>query len=177
MKKLSKEKLIAIIGISILVIALVVAIVLLLVKNVGNTILKVESKNAIPGDEISIPITVEKNHGMYIGQIMVQYDSDSLEFLSCTNGEVFDQCTANSNDVEDTIVIIAEQTGLENTDIDGVVATLNFRVRKSAKKGTYPISLYVPETVEEGTYFVRVQDIDEQKWIVPKCIAGKIVVQ
>ena len=178
MKNLLKEKLIPIIGLSILVVVLIVSTVLLLVKNVGKTTLKIESKTAIPGDEISLPIIIDKNHGIFSGQIVVAYNSSALEFLSCENGEVFDECDVHVLPESDTLVILAEQiTKFENTKVDGVLATLKFKVRSGAKKGTYPISFHLPETVEDGTYFLRVQDIDSEKWTVPKCTNGKIVVQ
>lgn len=178
MKNLLKEKLIPIIGLSILVVVLIVSTVLLLVKNVGKTILQIESQKVIPGNEISIPITIDKNHGFFNGQIILEYDSGALEFISCENGEVFDECTAYRPNGEDSIIIVVEQTAkLENTEVDGVVAMLNFKVRESAKKGTYPISFYLPETVEEGTCFIKVQDINAEKRTVPKCVNGKIVVE
>lgn len=178
MKNLSKEKAIAIIGISILVVALIVSTVLLLTKNVGKTVLKIESQKVIPGNEISLPITIEKNHGFFSGQIIIEYDSGALEFISCENGEVFDECFTYKPTGEDSIVIIVEQTTkLENTDINGVVAMLKFKVRASAKKGTYPISFYLPKKVDDGTGFLKIQDLDAEKWTIPKCVDGKIVVE
>ena len=178
MKKISTQKLITIIIASVLVAALIFVVAMLLIKNIGETTLKIESKTAIPGDEISLPIIIDKNHGVFSGQIVITYNSSALEFLSCENGKVFDECNVHVLPESDAVVIIAEQTSkFENTKIDGVLATLKFKVRAGAKKGTYPVSFHLPETVEEGTYFLRVQDIDLNKWTVPKCTNGKIVVQ
>lgn len=178
MEKKQKEKLITILGISVLVIGLLAALVVLIVNNVGDTVITVKSKEAFVGDTVTLPITIDKNHGLYVGQMILKYDAEALEFVSAGNGNVFFQGGVNGTDIEEgTVAFIFNENSLENTKIDGVLANVTFRVKENAKKGEYAIKLLQTEKVEEGTYFLRVQDIDEEKWTVPKCVDGKIIVK
>lgn len=177
MKKGKKFTLVA--GVSILLAALVVGIsVFLLYDNyVAETVISLEDQTAMAGDNISVPIKIERNHGLYKGLVVVKYDAAALEFLSIANGDVFEACTANGLETPGEVVILVEQMGVENTLKDGNIATINFKVKTTAVKGEHPISIYKPEVVEEGTYFIRYQDIDAEKWTVTDCEDAIITVK
>lgn len=118
----------------VLAIATITLGVLLIFKNIGDCSVSIGNQKALAGDTVSIPITIKKNHGIWGGQIIIDYDSDNLNFVSASNGTVFDVC--NVNDTGDCIAILATQSGFENSKNNGVIATLNFNVKSSADKGT-----------------------------------------
>ena len=109
------------------------------IKNyVGDTVISLESKTALAGDTVKLPISIIKNHGIWGGQIIISYDANSLEFVSCANGEVFDECETNSND--GTLNLLVNQSDIDDSNVNGIVATLNFKIVENAKKGSYKIS-------------------------------------
>ncbi len=138
-----KKNLFLVIVAIILAIATITVGVLLIVKNMGEAQLSVGNAKGIVGDTVEVPIIIDKNPGIWGGQIIIDYDSDNFSYVSISNGDVFDYC--ESNDTGDSVVIVANtlltQAKLENTYEDGVVATLKFKIKSSAKKGDYNISV------------------------------------
>ena len=155
----------------VLTITSILLVVLLLTGCAGSAtpVLSMESKLALVGDTINVPIEIEKNRGLYVGQIVVNYDPSVFEFVSGGNGNVFDECVVNGTDIKGTVMIIANQSGVKNTKKNGIVSSLNFKIKDTAPRGDTTISFYMPETVEEGTYFLNVKDIAEEKWTIAKC--------
>lgn len=168
------KKLILIITSIVLVVALLVIGVMLFLGNIGNCKIAIESKTALQGDAVSIPISISKNHGLYYGRIIINYDSDALSFVSCANGEVFEECEANNLDGQ--LVLMVNQTGVENTKIDGVMATLNFKVNETAPKGNYDINFEInQESPDDATCFVNVSE--PENFIAFEHENGKITVK
>ena len=65
-------------------------------------------------------------------------DASAFEYVSCSNGEVFDFCEDNDN--KGQLAIVVTQMDDKNTDKNGLVATLNFKVKATADDGEYKIS-------------------------------------
>ncbi len=107
-------------------------------NNIGDTVISLEGTTALAGDTIKIPFSISKNHGLWGGQIKINYDEKAFEFISCANGDVFDECEVNNN--TGSVNLIVNQTVLANTKEDGLVASLNFKVKNLAKNGNYEIS-------------------------------------
>lgn len=108
-------------------------------RNSGETTVYFENKTALAGDTVKIPICITKNHGVgfWGAQIVLNYDAEALTFESCANGDVFDECEVNPETGK--VNIILNQTEIENVKQDGTLATLNFKIKTSAKKGDYGI--------------------------------------
>lgn len=107
-------------------------------NNFGDTVVTLEGTTALSGDTIKIPFAISKNHGLWGGQIKINYDTSAFEFVSCAKGDVFDECEVNSN--IGSVNLIVNQTALANTKEDGLVADLNFKIKSYAKSGDYKIS-------------------------------------
>lgn len=104
----------------------------------GVSELYIEDQKALAGDNVDIPIYIKSNPGICLGNIIINYDPDALEFVSCTNGEVFDACMSHGEGGVASLLL--EQTKLESTDGEGLVATITFKVRSAASKGDVKIS-------------------------------------
>lgn len=108
------------------------------VKNhVGTTVISFENKIALAGDTVKLPFSIIKNHGIWGGQIIIKYDAAALEFVSCANGDVFDECEVNGTD--GSVNLVVNQSEMTNSKLNGIIATLNFRIKENAKKGNYTI--------------------------------------
>lgn len=136
------KKLVLIIVCAVLAVALItvgtVFAVDLFKNHIGTTVISFENKTVLAGDTVEIPLSISKNHGIWGGQIIINYDSDAINFVSCSNGEVFDECEVNSNVGE--VVILVTQSELEDSNENGLIANLNFKVKVSADKGDYDIA-------------------------------------
>lgn len=138
-------------------VALVVMGIVLVLKNAGDCKISIESKTALQGDAISLPVSITGNRGLYYGKIVINYDADVLTFVSCANGDVFEEC--ESNNLDGQLVLIVNQTGVQNTKIDGVMAVLNFDINENAPKGVHNISFEVnTDELGDNTAFVTVSD-------------------
>ncbi|MBQ8740990.1 MAG: hypothetical protein IJY79_05530 [Clostridia bacterium] len=134
---MKNKKIIIIIAAVVLAVAILVTGIVLISKNLGDTTVYLDEKKALAGDTVQIPLSISKNHGIWGGQIIINYDSDAISFVSCSNGEVFDECEVNNNVGE--VVILVTQSELEDTKESGLIANLNFKVKVSADKGDYDI--------------------------------------
>ncbi len=131
----------------VLIIAVVLALVLLTfgtvkvvkyVKNyVGDTTIYFENQTALTGDTVKLPLSITKNHGLWAGLLKIKYDSSALEFVSCANGTVFDECEVEAG--KDIVSIIINMSELQDVKENGLVVTLNFKVKENAKKGSYNV--------------------------------------
>ena len=151
MKKKLNSKLIIIITASVLAIALIATLIAVILNKAGDATVSFGSKKAIAGDTVEMPFSIDKNPGIWGGQIILNYDSDALSFVSCSNGDVFDECEVN--DDNGSLVILVNQAELEDTDKNGVVATVSFKVKVSADKGDYDI------TFDSETNFCNVTEV------------------
>lgn len=140
MRKKTK-KLILIIISSVLAVALItvgtVFAVDLFKNHIGTTVISFENKTALGGDTVQLSFGVVKNHGIWGGQIKINYDATAISFVSCANGSVFDECEINSND--GSVNLVVNQSDLEDSKANGTIATLNFKIKENAKKGDYKI--------------------------------------
>lgn len=162
--------------IALAVIAGILAITLIVVGIFGgklfgnnkNVTVYVEDCQALVGDTLKIPVQIDKNDGLWMGLVEVNYNPDVLDFISCTNGDVFDGCEVN--DTGNCIVFILSQNDLKNTKANGIVATLNFEIKETATKGEYLIDI-------DGinSEFCTVEKPEEL--IKPKIKDGKLTVK
>ncbi len=135
------KKLILIIVAAFLATTLVIFTALGAIKHIkthiGDTVISLEDKTALTGDTVKIPIVIEKNHGLWGGQIKINYNANVLDFISCANGDVFDECEVN--DTDGSVNLLVNQSEMNNSKINGTIATLNFKIKETAKKGNSEI--------------------------------------
>ncbi len=159
----------------LIIIALVLAAVLLTLGTikvikyvrdyVGDTTVYFESQTALTGDTVKLPLSITKNHGLWAGLVKIKYDASALEFVSCANGDVFDECEVEAD--SGTVSIIVNMSGIEDVKQNGKIATFNFNVKENANKGTYVIEF------EDNTTFCNIEG--EEKEVVLK--KGSITVK
>ena len=138
---------------------------LIVIKNVGDSVVYVENTNALVGDTVELPICIKKNPGIWGGQIIVEYDSKYFSFVSLSNGTVFDGVEVN--DTGDSVVLLATQTALKNTNKNGVIATMKFTVKSSATKGDHDFK------IDKESNFCKANE----KMVEPVLKDGKITIK
>ncbi|MBQ8266969.1 MAG: hypothetical protein IJZ21_01105 [Clostridia bacterium] len=138
-KKLKKLILIIVASIlaAVLLIFATIGAVKFVKNHIGTTVISFENKTALAGDTVQLSFNVVKNHGIWGGQIKINYDATAISFVSCANGDVFDECEVNGTD--GSVNLVVNQSDLEDSNVNGTIATLNFKIKENAKKGDYKI--------------------------------------
>lgn len=140
--------------------------VLLILKNIGDTTtVSLGSAKGTNGDIVEIPLTIEKNQGVWGGQILIDYDSENLSFVSISNGAVFDECEVNDSD--GCLAILVTQSALKDSYKSGDIAILKFKIKISADDGVYSLDF------NEETNFCN----KDEEMIEPVLMGGKITVK
>ncbi len=101
-------------------------------------------KKASPGDTVTMKVTLANSKAVCAVNPTIEYDAEKLEFVSATNGDVF---TANAfmiGGAREGKVKILYYNGTENTQKNGTVCTLKFKVLKGAT-GYADVKLNFPE--------------------------------
>ncbi len=118
-------------------------------KPVKRGIVYFENQTAAQGDTVRIPIKIKRNPGIWGGQITVDFDDNALEFVSCSNGEVFDECEANGE--ETAVNLLVTQKNIKNSKENDVIAYLTFKVKDDALVKKHEI------TINERTNFCNIK--------------------
>lgn len=136
-----KKSLIFTIVAVVLAIATLIVGALLIFQNFAEPTVVIGSAKGLTNDVVEIPITIKNNPGIWGGQIIVDYDSKSLDFDAFVNGDAFEQCLVN--DTGDNVAILVTHTvtnkGLENSKNNGEITTLKFKIKPASKKGQIDI--------------------------------------
>lgn len=96
------------------------------------------------GDTVEIELDINNNPGIWGGQIIIDYNYINLSFESVSNGTVFESCEANDTGKCVVLVVthtITSDSQLKNSTADGIVATLKFKVKTGATKGSYDLTV------------------------------------
>ncbi len=106
--------------------------------------LVVGKKEASVGEKVAIPIEVKKNPGILGMTVSIEYDDEALELEDIKNGEAYENILQFTKPkiLESGCICLWDAISIEKNDVkDGIIATLVFNVRSSAKKQTYPIGI------------------------------------
>ena len=101
----------------------------------GEVIIRVQNKGAAPGDEVIIPVTIEKNTGIAGFSFDVSYDNTILTLKSVTGGSVLStgQVSTNGN--------VINWYTTDNITENGEILKLTFIVAETAESGETEIGI------------------------------------
>ena len=101
-------------------------------------------KKAKPGDTITFKVTVSDSKAVCVVNPTVRFDADKLEFVSATNGDVFVSDAFMVGTAYEGNVKLLYYNGVTNTQKNGTVCTLKFKVLDGAT-GYAEVKLEFPE--------------------------------
>ena len=95
------------------------------------------------GDEIDVPVTVDKNPGIWGINWKIYYDSQILRFDGIEFKDEFSELSLlDTNEVTYPVVINGMGSSVtENVDVTGVMAVIHFKVYVDAKLGDMEITM------------------------------------
>ncbi len=89
-------------------------------------------KKAKPGDIVTMKVTLSNAKPVCVVNPTVEYDAEKLEFVSATNGDVFVSNAFMIGEAHEGKVRILYYNGITDTQKNGTVCTLKFKVLKGA---------------------------------------------
>lgn len=115
----------------------------------GSTKLAVSTQQAMPGDNVSVTVTLSENTGIWGVKCKVGYDHSVLELTSVANGDIFtdEEVSFSGNLEKDPFVYVACADKMEDKTANGTMVTLNFKVAGTASAGEYPVTLDVTQAI------------------------------
>ena len=129
------------------------------------TSLEALEKKVALNKTVALPVTLSDNQGINSIKLTLDFNRDALELISVENGEVFFELEDVNVSAENPIIMLTNE--LKDTTVDGMVVTLNFKVKEEASLGEYPVTLTYRE--------VDVINVNSEE-IPLKIINGKITV-
>ena len=116
----------------------------------SNAKITVESKTASSGKEVNLAVSLSENPGLAYLKLKISYNTSALEFISAQNTGLLTGTftTSKSTDVNPYVI---QWMGADNSNGNGTIANLKFRVKDNAAEGNYTISL-TPEEAYNSNY-------------------------
>ncbi len=101
------------------------------------------------GKDLTVPVVLDGNEGMFIIRLNVAYDADKLVYVGAENGEVFAAANVIFTKVADgNLTLYFEADGNEDVTANGVLANLKFTVvDDNAAAGETEIAVNVEDAV------------------------------
>ena len=118
------------------------------------------------GKTVDIPITIKKNPGMWGGQIILKYDTELLEYVDFSAGDVFDDCHVNAKS-DGTVYCVTSNSAAEDVNANGTVITLKFLPKPAARGKVTEIK------ISDDTNFTDL----EENLIKPDIQSGRVTIE
>lgn len=115
-----------------------------------NAKIAVESKTASSGKEVKLAISLSDNPGLTYLKLKVSYNASALEFVSAQNTGLLTG-TFTTSKTTDVNPYVIQWMGADDSNSNGTIVNLTFRVKDDAAEGNYTISL-TPEEAYNAAY-------------------------
>ncbi|MCM1365567.1 MAG: cohesin domain-containing protein, partial [Ruminococcus sp.] len=113
-----------------------------------STEISVGDAVAVLGEEVTIPVTISDNPGMFITRLTASYDAEKLEFVGAANGDVTADSYVIATEVENgNLTLYFESSNNKNISGDGVLVNLAFKAVREAEAGETLITLVAEDAV------------------------------
>ena len=105
-----------------------------------NAKISVESKTASSGKEVSLAVSLSENPGLAYLKLKVSYNASALELVSAQNTGLLTG-TFTTSKTTDVNPYVIQWMGADNSNGNGTIVNLTFRVKNNAAEGNYTIFL------------------------------------
>lgn len=121
-----------------------------------------EAAVGMQGEDIAVPVKISGNAGIMGFRINVTYDKDYLVPLDVTCGDILSGVFDHNIGIYDTSCFDVLWSGTENTNANGILFYIKFRIKENALKGTTQIGLsYSQEDTFNESYEDVMLDCEE----------------
>lgn len=105
----------------------------------GEAVIIMTSAQAMPGDTVSLTVSISDNPGICGMRLFVSYDASVMKLESATFSSLFGGGAAAVNTAINPFRLLWN-LGTKNFADNGTLATLNFKILQSAPDGVYDIT-------------------------------------
>ena len=111
--------------------------------------------NGRPGSTVTVAVNMENNPGIASIKLKVQYD-ENLELVSTTNQGVLHGVYTTSREITTNPYVLV-WSNAENSEGNGTIALLTFKILDTAPDGKYPITIWCDDAGNEKLEDVAVR--------------------
>lgn len=162
------------------IVALLLSLVLSLLLNLTLTAFAESSPQITlsdvsgnPGDSVTVDIEIENNPGIMVMAFSIAYDSDTFEYAGYSKGYLT-KYTLKDHPDKSYISFINDETGDKSNN--GVMLSLKFKIKDTAKTEKYTISLANLYPEKFGSKLNNSFSSSKQQYIIPTVSEGSITV-
>lgn len=106
-----------------------------------NAVIYATDVTAKPGDTVKVEVVLDFNPGINTLRLFADYSSEYFELVSSIDGGILGQHTYSKELSAKPYVLYWTNSSKDDFTKNGVLATLEFKVKKSTPSGGYPITL------------------------------------
>lgn len=133
----------------------------------------ISNATGLPGETVTVNVSITNNPGIMAMTFSVTYDKDNLEFVDYTKGFMVSPTYKDHNDKGYVAFSFA---GNSESTTNGVIVSLNFKLKKDATPGKYAINIGNHNYEKNGNDLSNCFSNGKEKYIVPNTKAGSITV-
>lgn len=133
--------------------------------------INVSSVDAMPGDVVSINISIDNNPGIMAMAFCVTYDNTALEYVQHEAG-IFSSFTYKDHIDKGHISFV--NVGNKDNTSNGCFLSVSFKVKENAKPGKHVIALANSNRDKYGTKLHNSFSNSKQDFVVPAVTSGSI---
>lgn len=153
---------------------------LILIAAIGVTALAATTPNislsnvkAMPGDTVTIDISISNNPGIMAMSFCITYDSDAFEYTGYSKGYLSRYTIKDHADKCQVAFVNDEASDKSN---DGVMLSIKFKIKDDAKPGKHTVTIANQNREKHGNKLHNSFSNSNLKYIVPTVNAGSITV-
>lgn len=139
----------------------------------NTTSITLSNVRAMPGETATIDIKIANNPGIMAMSFCITYDSDAFEYAGYSRGYL-SRYTIKDHPDKGHIAFVNDEAG--NKSNDGVMLSVKFTVKESAKPGRHTITIANQNREKHGNKLHNSFSNSDLKYIIPTVTAGSITV-
>ena len=128
---------------------------------------------ALPGESVTIDISISNNPGIMAMSFCITYDSDVFEYTGYSRGYL-SRYTIKDHADKGQIAFVNDEAS--NKSNNGVMLSVKFLVKENAKSGKHTITIANQNRKKHGNKLHNSFSNSDLKYIVPSVTAGSITV-
>ncbi len=135
------------------------------IEKIPSPIITVENVSAYSGEEITVPVKIEKNVGLLGLEISIDYDNEVLTMIEAKQGTGLGSMslTKPPSMTENTLYFLWDKTDADYSN--GEILLLKFKVADTAPTGDYPIEVKLVSACDQDVNSVAIE-----------CVSGDVLV-
>lgn len=136
-------------------------------------LITISNKTALPGEEVTIDISISNNPGIMAMAFCITYDSDALEYTGYTKGYLSKYTVKNHSDKGHIAFVNDESSDKSN---NGIILSVKFKTKNDAAPKKYKITLANLDRKKYGNKLYKSFSNSNLKNIEPTIKSGSITI-